>query len=153
MAEFDPIIQALLPVIRNVLGIISLAGDSGLIGRMRESKASIDFFRQAAEGFDENPIIRGIVTAVIEGDDDDLTMETVDVTQLDLRSVLAQVGSVPQMLAGVDPQHAYDVRAFIYLVAENVASAAGGGLFGRGEKINDTEASVLDSLRIQLGLS
>ncbi len=152
MAEIDSIVHGLLPVIRNVMGIMSLAGDSGLIGRMRESKASIDFFREAAAHFEGNPIIEAMITALVEGGDDDLTMDTVDVTQLDLNTVLAQVNGVNPLLAGVDPQTAYDVRAFIYGIAESVAAAAGGGLFGGGDKVNETEALILDSLHTQLGL-
>ena len=152
MAEIDSIVHGLLPVIRNVMGIMSLAGDSGMIGRMRESKASIDFFREAAAHFEDNPVIERMITALVEDGDDDLTMDTVDVTQLDLNTVLAQVNGVHHILAGVDPQTGHDVRAFIYGIAESVAAAAGGGLFGGGEKVNETEALILDSLHAQLGL-
>jgi hypothetical protein len=152
MADHNAIVNGLLPIIRNVMAVMSLAGETSLFGRMRESKASIDFFRQAAAHFEGNAIIEGVVAAVVEGGEDSLQLSSVDFSRLDLNAVLQQVGSVDRLLVGVDIQEAHEVKEFILGIATSVAGAAGGGLFGSGDKINQTEAQILTSLQAQLGL-
>lgn len=48
---------------------------------------------------------------------------------------------------------AYDLRRFLYELAECRISAAGPGLFGTGQKVTPREAAFLEALRIELGLT
>jgi hypothetical protein len=43
------------------------------------------------------------------------------------------------------------IKQFIIGLVEKIVGAAGGGLFGSGEKVSDTESAFVNSLKAKLG--
>jgi hypothetical protein len=62
--------------------------------------------------------------------------------------VLEGVDIVMEVLAGLPETAGY--KQFIFTLAERIAGAAGGGLFGSGNRISQEEAALLEALRVRL---
>ena len=66
----------------------------------------------------------------------------------DMRTPFAALADVETLLRSYPNQNeAEEFRRALLILAETVAQAAGGGLFGRGARLSDAEAAILAQLR------
>lgn len=148
MADISQVVGQLLPVIQQVVAGALTTGGSGFFGKLKEAGAISGFLTEAAEQFQGNSIIQGILGSISKGDD---LLGGIDLANLDLGSVLSQVGDVNGLLGSLGEEGG-QVKQFIVGLAERVVGASGSGLFGSGEKINAQEQDFLNNLRQTLGL-
>lgn len=142
----EQIVAMLLPVVRDVIAGALTMSDSGTFGGAREANAITAYLRGAAANAEGNTIIQGIVAGMFEGG----ALQLPDLDALDVTNLFQSVGDAAALLNQIEG--GVQVRQFIYGLAEHVAGAAGGGLFGGGQKINPGEQQYLAGLRAQLGL-
>lgn len=148
MTDVSQLIPQLLPLVQQVLGGALNAGGSGLVGKLREMGAVSGFMTEAAEQFQSNSIIQGVLAGLTEGKN---PLDGLDLDNLDLGNVISQVGNVNGLLEGFG-EEGNQVKQFIVGLAEKVVGASGSGLFGTGEKVNEQEQGFLANLRTTLGL-
>lgn len=148
--DVQKIVQSLLPIIINVIGGVMKSGESGFWGKLREGGALASVLSGAADQFKGNSLMEGLLGA-LTGDAGKNLLGSLDLDKLDLGNVMNMVGGLDNMLADAG-EEAAPVKGFIYDVAQKMAGAAGGGVFGTGQKINPEEQSFLDDLKGQLGL-
>jgi hypothetical protein len=150
MADVGQLVQSVLPIIVNVIGGLLKTSDSGMIGKLREAGAIGSAVVEAGEEFKGNPLMEGIISA-LQGDEGMNLLKNVDLDNINVSDVLGQVGNLDGILSAAG-ENAEPVKSFIVNLAERVASAAGGGLFGSGEKVSAQEQTFLADLRAQLGM-
>jgi len=143
--DIQDLINKLLPVIQNVVGGILKSSDSGIIGKFREVGSVGEFLKEAAEEFEGNELIGGLLSGLKDFD------LNIDLDNLDPAAVLDNLGGLDDLLGGLGDE-ASDVKGFILRLAEKIAGAAGGGLFGTGDKISASEQQFLTDLKSKLGL-
>jgi hypothetical protein len=150
MAEAAQIVHSILPTIVNVLGAIMKSGNEGLIGQIREGGALASFLISAGDQFKGNPLMDALI-GTLTGEQGRELISQLDPANLDVNSIMESVGGLDDALkdAGED---AAPVKQFIYDMASSVANAAGGGLFGSGEKVSADEQQFLTDLKSKLGL-
>lgn len=147
--DVQAIISKVLPIIQQVIASITEKSDAGIVGRIREAGSLAGFVGEAADKFKGNPIVDGIAKMFAEGT---IKMPEIDVKNLNVANVLSQVGGLDDILKDAGGDTAKGVKEFIFGMAENVAGAAGGGLFGGGQKVSAGEANFLNDLKAKLGL-
>jgi hypothetical protein len=150
MADVAQIVQSLLPTVINVLGGVMKSGDAGLFGKLREAGALAGFLSSSADQFKGNGIMEGLLNA-IQGQEGLDMLKNLDLANLDPGDVLKGAGGLDDALKDAGDDGA-PVKQFVYDLANQVASAAGGGLFGTGAKISSDEQQFLDDLKDKLGL-
>lgn len=143
--DIQDIINKLLPMIQNVVGGILKSSDSGIIGKFREAGSVGVFLKEAAEEFEGSELIGGLLSGLKDFD------FNIDLDNLDPAAALDDLGGLDDLLGGLGGE-ADNVKGFIMGLAEKVAGAAGGGLFGSGEKISAGEQQFLADLKGKLGL-
>lgn len=144
--DVDGIVQALIPVVKDVIAGMLRQSDSGIIGGAREAGAITDYFKQALIDFEGNPVVEGLSHAL----QSDEGLQLPDLTTFNISKLLTDLTNTASMLNTIEGGD--QVKLFFYGLAEHIAGAAGGGLFGRGQKISVGEQQMLDALRGQLGL-
>lgn len=144
--DVSALVTSLLPILQQVIGGALKTGDSGMVGKMREAGAAAGYLHEAGEQFKGNPVIEGLLGALSSGD----VLGGIDLASLNLDDVLGQVGNLDGLLqgAGVD---AGPIKQFIIGLVEKIVGAAGGGLFGGGEKVSADEAAFVSNLKTRLG--
>ncbi|MBK8024800.1 MAG: hypothetical protein IPK19_26120 [Chloroflexi bacterium] len=145
--ELEQIVQMLLPVVRDVIGGMLMMSDSSLIGGVREAGAIGKYLTTASQEMADNPVIAGLVDGLI-GEDGKVIVPDMD--NVDVTNLFTNVGSAAGVLDSFEG--GLQVKEFIYGMAEHIAGASGGGLFGGGQKISAGEQQFLDGLRAMLGL-
>lgn len=144
--DIEGIVQALIPVVKEIIVGMLLMSDSGVIGGAREAGAITDYLKKGPVTFAGNPIIEHLAeTLLAEGN-----LQLPDLSSLDATHLLQTVADVGADLDTLEG--GVQVKQFIYGLAEHIAGASGGGLFGRGQKISTGEQQILDALRGQLGI-
>jgi hypothetical protein len=141
------LIEALIPVVKDVIGGMLMMSDSGVVGGMREAGAIATYLKESALTFGGNPIIEGLVEGLL-GDDQNLQLP--DINSIDVTNLFNSVGSAATALSSIEGGD--QVKQFIYGLAVQIAGASGGGLFGSGNKISAGEQQFLDGLRAMLGV-
>ncbi|MCK6579969.1 MAG: hypothetical protein L6Q98_17905 [Anaerolineae bacterium] len=145
--DIEQIVQMLIPTVKEVIGGMLMMSDSGVIGGMREAGAIAKYLKSGAQELGGNPIIGGLVEGLLgEGG----SLELPDITAIDVTTLFNKVGSAANALSGVEGGD--QVKQFIYGLAEQIAGAAGGGLFGGGQKFSAGEQQYLEGLRAMLGV-
>lgn len=139
--DLDDIITA----IRGIVDGILHTSDSGLVGRAREMTALTQYLNKARDAFANNDLIQELVPHLLRGDF--LQSPAPFKTPSQIFDAMDTLGHALPMDAG-----GIEVRQFIIGMVESVAGASGGGLFGRGDKISDDEATYLDILKSKFGL-
>ncbi|MDX2137911.1 MAG: hypothetical protein SF123_07425 [Chloroflexota bacterium] len=150
MAEPAQIVHAILPTVVNVLGGMMKSGNEGLIGQIREGGALASFLISAGDQFKGNPLMDALL-GTLAGEQGRELISNLDPASLDVNSVMESVGGLDDMLKDAGDSAA-PVKQFIYDMASSVANAAGGGLFGSGEKVSADEQQFLTDLKGKLGL-
>jgi hypothetical protein len=145
--DVQQIVSTLIPVIKDVIAGSITMSDSGTIGGARELGAIATYLRDALTQFEGNTIIEGVVGGLFDVDG---SVQMTDLDQLDVTNLFRSVGSAAALLDAIPGGG--EIKGFIYGLAEKVAGAAGGGLFGGGQKVNAGEEQYLAGLRAQLGL-
>lgn len=148
--DVSAVVPQLIPIVQHVLAGLLNSSGSGLFGKIREGAAIANYFADTAASYGENPLINGVVDAFIKGDAGQNISELAGETK-DIGTVMNIVGGLDSLLSGAGEQ-GVEVKQFIYGLAETVASAAGEGLFGSGDRIGTGERQFLDALRGTLGL-
>jgi hypothetical protein len=143
--DMTQVINALLPMIQNIVAGVMQVSGSGMIGTARELKAVSDYADEAAKKFAGNPVIEALIEP-LQGN----FLENVNIEALDVNNVLSSVMQIDSLLP---PELTGEVKQFLYELAQRVASASGQGFFGSGEKVTEVESQYLDALRVYLGLS
>lgn len=147
--DVQEIVAKVLPVIQQIIASLTQKSDAGIVGRILEGGALAKFVSEAAEKFKGNPVVDGIARMFKEGA---VGEPNIDLKHLDIGSVLNQAAGLDGVLASLGGDAARGVKEFIYGMAEKVAGAAGGGLFGSGQKVSAEEAGFLSDLRAKLGV-
>ncbi|MDX1993707.1 MAG: hypothetical protein SF029_15065 [bacterium] len=149
MQDFTPeqrqkLLDAPILVMQNVMGV----DGAGFINSLRESKAALDWVREAMQDVAENLLVQ-------EAGQHFLDLVGAGGTDLPdtptLAAFFAEIDHVVALIAN-DPD-GLDYRAFLYILGERVAGAAGTGFLGRGERVSEEEGAVLQALRAKLGLN
>jgi len=147
VTDLGGIANQLVPLLKNIIAGMLRQSDSGLIGGMREAGAIATYLKEAETKFAGNAIIEQVSSTLLTGGDIDLP----DLMDINLSDVLRDVGNLTEVLHTLPGGD--QVRTFVYELAERVAGAAGGGLFGGGQKVSAGEQQMLAALRAQLGLA
>lgn len=147
--DVQGIIAKVLPIIQQVVASLTKKSDAGIVGRILEAGSLAKFVGEAAEKYKGNPVVDGIAKMFKEGG---LKEPNIDLKNLDIGSVLNQVAGLDDALKDLGGDAAKGVKEFIFGMAEKVAGASGGGLFGGGQKVSADEASFLNDLKAKLGL-
>jgi hypothetical protein len=148
--DVGAIVSQLLPTIVNVIGGTLQSSGSGFFGKLREAGALAGVLSNAGEQFKGNALMEGLLGS-LTGEEGTNLLKNLDLGNLDLGNVMNQVGGLDDTLKDAGEDGA-PVKQFIFDVANQVANAAGGGLFGSGDKISEGEASFLSDLKGKLGL-
>jgi len=148
MADLTQVVAQLIPVVQQALGGALNAGGAGLIGKLREVGALSDFLTEAAEQFQNNTLIQGVIKGLtVEAN----PLDNLDLSTLTSDTVMTQVSGLSGLLADFGAE-GEQVKQFIYTMAEKIVGASGSGLLGLGEKINENEQDFLTALRTTLGI-
>jgi hypothetical protein len=139
-------IQAVVGATLRVVGGVVSSGDSGFLGSLREIGAVSNFITEVKGQVGENPLLHGVIDSLLHV----FKSEGVSVARQDTTTLWQEV--IPVFNALPNDQDGYQTRLFIYSLAEHVAQASGGKLFGLGKKISDLEAAYLNNLRTALGI-
>lgn len=150
MADVGQLVQSVLPVVMNVIGGLLKTSDAGMFGKLREAGAIGGFIAETGQRYEGNPLMSSLVSA-IQGDEGMNILKNIDLKTLDVSDVLNQVGNLDGVLASAG-EEAAPIKSFIVELAEKVASAAGEGLFGSGDKVSAEEQTFLADLRAKLGV-
>lgn len=145
--DLQQLVEMLVPVVKDVIAGSLTVSDSGVIGGAREAGAIATSLKEAAAAHGDNPIIAALVPHLF---DEDNTVQIPDLNTLDITNLFASIGNAAAVLNTI--QGGDQVKQMIYSVAERVAQASGGGLFGGGQKVNASEEQYLAGLKAQLGL-
>jgi len=148
--DVQQIVDKLLPIIVNVIGGAMKSGESGFWVKVREGGALANALSGAAEQFQGNNLMEGLLGA-LTGDKAKSLLSSLDLDSLDLGNVVSMVGGIDDVVADAG-EEAAPLKGFIYDVAQKIASAAGGGIFGTGDKISAGEEQFLGNLKESLGL-
>ncbi|MDZ4768239.1 MAG: hypothetical protein SGJ24_03855 [Chloroflexota bacterium] len=144
--DLQQLVGSLIPVIKDVIAGSLTMSDSGVIGGAKEAGAIATYLKEAANSFQGNTIIEGVVSQMF-GDDG---IQLPDLETLDVTNLFSSVGNITALLNSVEGGE--QVKQFIFGLAENVAGAAGGGLFGGGQRVNAGEQQFLEGLKATLGV-
>lgn len=132
--------------------------DMGIVSSAIEAAAMGQEIATASERYPDNPIIQSLFSAaaVKRAKDDatfriQLTPEEVK-PEVIVETAIAHIQRALGILqAKASPDHIQDYKEFLYACAEQVAKAAGSGLFGTGsQKVSDAEAAALAQLKAAL---
>lgn len=156
--EWGTIVGAPVAVIAAVIG----SSPSGPVAIMQEVGAAVKSFERAAEERRDNPLIAALLVT-LKGrfeafGKSDPANEQVDIMELgkDPARAVALCREARELLERkAPPEHAAELRAWLYELAESVARAAPeGGFFGMGgEQVNAKEQAILDELAAALGVA
>jgi hypothetical protein len=142
----------LMDIVKMVMvGMMDADGSSGPVNMMRELKAATDYMLKARRNFEGNPIVEQIVDTMTA--DRNLLYDEgqqVNLGVVGYEQIFNAVSSIDGLL-GVN-QDAYGFKVFLYELAEVIAQAAGGGIFGTGDKVTESEGNFLFILQARLGL-
>lgn len=141
-------VRSLVDALNNVMVGIMKVGGSGTFGMVREGMAAVSFLKEARESFAGSQLIQQVIEMVMNRVQGGSSEESVSYDQPE-DAMLAQIGAAVANLQGEDGQQ---FRQMLVQFAEKVASAAGQGVFGSGEKISSGEANFLAKLQQVLGL-
>ncbi|MCS6836519.1 MAG: hypothetical protein NZ750_10930 [Anaerolineae bacterium] len=141
-------VRSLVDALNNVMVGLMKVGGSGTFGMVREGMAAVSFLREARESFSGNQLIQQVIETVMNRVQGGSSEESVAYDQPE-DAMLAQIGAA---VAGLQGEDGLQFRQMLLQFAEKVASAAGQGLFGSGEKISSGEANFLAKLQQVLGL-
>ncbi|HRE48896.1 MAG TPA: hypothetical protein PLD47_14310 [Aggregatilineales bacterium] len=145
----DQTIAQIIPIVQLVLGSLMKVGDAGLVGKLREAGALGKFLSEAQEKFKGNALVEGLLKAL--PDQIGEMGQSFDVKHFDVLQTTQALGGLDGILKDSGEQ-GKQVKQFIYELAERFASAAGGGIFGSGQKISEAESAFLSDLKGRLGL-
>lgn len=148
MTDIAQVVSQLLPVVQQVVAGALMTGGSGFFGKLKEAGAISGFLTEAAEQFQGNSIIQGVISSISKGGD---LLGDIDLNNLDLGAVMTQVGDIGGLLNSLGDEGG-QIKQFIFGLAERIVGASGSGLFGSGEKVNPQEQDFLNNLRQTLGL-
>lgn len=128
-----------------IIGATMKSDRTGFFAGFREANAGAQFIDGAVERYKDNVVVLELIANMereheLPADLDEITPDV----------VYTQIEHTKALLA--DSPYANGFYVFIYELAEAVANATGGGLFGGGDKITEGEANFLRNLRDQLGL-
>lgn len=137
--------EALLRLPALIIGATMKSDSTGFFAGFREANAGAQFLDSAIERYKDNVIVLELLAVM--GREHELPG---DLDEIHYDDVFSQIEHVKALLSG--NQFAHGFFMFIYELAEAVAKASGGGLFGGGNKITEGEAEFLSILRDQLGL-
>jgi len=142
------LVSSLVEALNNVMVGIMKVGGSGTFGMVREGMAAVSFLKEARESFAGNQLIQQVIETVMNRVQGGSSEETVAYDQPE-DAMLSQIGAAVSSLEGDNGQQ---FRHMLLQFAQKVASAAGQGLFGSGEKVSSGEADFLARLQQVLGL-
>lgn len=143
--------QELLRTVQYVITGAMKSGDAGVFGRIKEFNAATDYIATAAETFTGNPVIDQLMAVMQEtgvGYD-----ATDTIAELDLSDITNGIGHDVALLLAKVGESGDQVKIFLYELAKAVIEAAGGGLFGSGNRVTADEARFLETLRGILALN
>ena len=156
MTDMSQVTNQVLPTIKDVILGALKANGIGLFNTVAEGKALIDYLKkEAPTKFAGNDIINSVTAQLTapkeEGTTTTTTPTTTNPENIDLSRVLSSISGITSVLDGLGDK-GKQVKQFIYEIAEHIANAAGSGLFGTGQKVNETEARFLADLKRTLSL-
>lgn len=158
--EWATVVSAPVAVIAAVIG----SSPGGPVAIMREVGAAVKAFEQAAEQRRDNPLIAALLVTLkgrfeaFTGKAGDPAAEQIDIFELgkDPARALAACRDARELLQRKAPaEHAAELLAWLYTLAEDVAHAApeGGFLGMGGEQVNDEERAILAQIAEALGIA
>ncbi|HMQ31923.1 MAG TPA: hypothetical protein PKD53_14435 [Chloroflexaceae bacterium] len=158
--EWATVVSAPVAVIAAVIG----ASPGGPLAIMQEVGAAVKAFERAAEERRANPLIAAVLVTLkgrfeaFMGKAGDPAAEQVDIMELgkDPERAVAAVAAARELLARkAPPEHAAELRAWLYELAVDVAHAApeGGFLGMGGEQVSAPEQAMLDRLAEALAVT
>lgn len=128
-----------------ISGVIAADDRSGPMKIMREVTAGTNYLREAQSIYAHNPLISEVLAALF-----DRGLSTNPADFPDHHEIYERINDMQRML-GVDDV-SMEYKEFLFNLGLKVAEAAGGGLFGTGEKISGNEEAFLLELRRYLGV-
>ncbi|MBW4652754.1 MAG: hypothetical protein KME20_06980 [Kaiparowitsia implicata GSE-PSE-MK54-09C] len=142
-----------------LVGLAVAMIDFGIVSSAIEAAAMSKEITSAAQKFPNNSIIQSVFSdevirsGVLKIEKPQVTPEEVKSGAL-IDKAIAQVNSAVDLLDGkASAEEIMEYKQMIYSAAEAVASAAGKGLFGSGEKVTVAEAAALEKLKAALELA
>ncbi len=142
-----------------LVGLAVAMIDFGIVSSAIEAAAMSKEITGAAQKFPNNSIIQSVFSdevirsGVLKIEKPQVTPEEVKSGAL-MDKAIAQVNSAVDLLDSKAPaEEIMEYKQMIYSAAEAVASAAGKGLFGSGEKVTIAEAAALEKLKAALELA
>ena len=144
-------ITALLNAV-TAAGIAVAIADMGLISTMIEANAMTKAITNATTTFPNNALIQ----AVFSEETLKQHMQHLSTQELGTEDVMEYTQGAIKVALGIanskaTPEEVSEYKQLIYLVADQVANAAGEGWFGTGaSKVSDREADILDRLKVIL---
>ena len=148
-------------------GAMAVAGRSGLFGTGKEMFATSQALLAGAKDYPDNALIRDIVPDVAgdrsaEMEDMRATRDwsmarmkgrQVDSAEKMIAAVVEDCREAAGVLARIDPQQAYEYKAWAMQIADKVAQASteGGFLGIGGTRLSDAETKLLEEIRGALG--
>lgn len=142
-------IQSLVLLAQQVISGIMKTDGTGFFGAIREAGALGTFVQESLERFKGNDLITGVAETLLSGVQSG-EGGGVDLTALEPDQIIS---NLTQGISAVpDDANGAQFKGYLYELAEKIASAAGTGLFGGGEKVSAQEADFLQKLRGLLGV-
>ena len=112
----------------------------GIIEKIKESRAFSDFIEGYAT---QQPLIKDTLAAALAEEPSEIGLSE--------EKAVAALGSVADILDGIEAAEADAFKVFLLDEAQTIAEASGEGIFGTGEKVSDTEvqaaARIIQALR------
>lgn len=148
----DPqaIASQLIPIVQHVVTGVMNAGDSGVLGKVKEAGAAVGYVREAATRFEGNAILDHVIKN-ITGDGAKDFATAIGGGQFDLSQMNTAVSSLNTVLNGMGST-GREIKEFVVELAQKIAEAAGGGLLGSGQKMSSGEFRFIDDLKRQLDI-
>jgi hypothetical protein len=116
---------------------------------VREFVALGKFIDEAQVAYANNLLVQSALLRFIDEEGNIQTgLDAERIEHIPPDQVLEGVDIVMEVLAGLPETPGY--KQFIFTLAERIAGAAGGGLFGSGNRISQEEAALLEALRVRL---
>jgi hypothetical protein len=143
----------------SVIKAVTLAGmavsiaDIGIISTAIEAGALAQQVVGAATTYPNNSIVQSVFSAEAVKNNSPKAPEGMTPDNLMEMTITAIHEAVAIVSAKATPEEVTEYKQFIYTAAEQVAKAAGEGLFGTGSnKVSDQEAATLIELKAALGV-
>jgi hypothetical protein len=134
----------------DVLMATLLIDETDHVGLMREFRNGTKFLEDAKKQYPQNALIQNMMAGV-ESSMQEIQSYTMTERRTAENTYRAHINE-KTLLLSTDAE-AQEFKTILVALAEKVASAAGFGLFGSGEKVSQDEKEFLEALKRKLGTS